>query len=185
MLISGREAVRILLKCGGMTGEAQARALLRTGAAGWGTVTDTGVYFQSEDVIALADRPWLSRSAQEDACPHGAYLARVSRSVTLDLTRPWTEVAASLAGVPTMPTMTSALLTASVTAQPSGGLPWVATLHGFVVLGADLVGLATDAEGVNTFELQPPGDWFDAWHETRIRVTRGGRPWVIRRARAG
>jgi hypothetical protein len=41
MLISGREAVRILRTRGAMTREAQARGLLRAGAAGPGVIADT------------------------------------------------------------------------------------------------------------------------------------------------
>jgi hypothetical protein len=172
----------MLMTRGGVKGEAQARALLRTGAAGWGTVTDTGVLFDDEAVKALADRPWLSESAQEETCPDGVYLARLARSVPLDLTRPWAEVVAGLERLPSMPPLTTALLSVSVSV--AGRLPWVATYHGFVVVGADLVGLRTDATGTTTFRLEPPGDWFEAWRETRVRLSRGGRPWVIRQPRA-
>jgi hypothetical protein len=140
MPVPGRQAVRILLTRAGMTGEAQGRALLRTGAAGWGTVTDTGVYFDHDAVVA---------------CPDGAYLARLPRSADLDLTRPREEVASQVDRVPTMPSK-----------------------------GADLVGLSADENALNRFRLKPPGGWFEAWHETRVPGSRGGRPWVIRLPRA-
>lgn len=182
MLISGREAVRILLARGAVTGEAQARSLLRTGAAGWGSVTGPGVLFETAAVVSVAERPFLSDSEQQAACPEGMYIARVGRSVSLDLTRPWSEVATSLATAPTMPAMTSAVLSVMISA--SGRLPWVATFQGFVVLGADLIGLATDDEGVTRFLLEPPGDWFEIWEGTRVASARGGRPWVLRGPRA-
>src|SRR5262245_24624684 len=181
MLVSGRRAVRILLEQGAMAGEAQARALLRTGAAGRGVVTDTGVFFDSVQVLALARRPWLTRDEQEMACPNGVYLARLSRSASIDLTRPWSEVASQVDVVPRMPVMTAALLQVSVTA--AGRLPWVAVLHGFVVHGADLTGFETDGNRIARFRLGPPGEWFAAWRDRRIKGTRGGRPWVIRRPR--
>jgi hypothetical protein len=49
-----------------------------------------------------------------------------------------------------MPAMTLALLGVSVTVAVR--LPWIATLHGFVVVGADLVGLAPHENGVNRFQ---------------------------------
>jgi len=137
-----------------------------------------GVYFERDDVVALAERPWLSQAAQRAATPDGVYLVRLARSVTLDLTRPWSETAQVLAAAPRMPPMTSAVLSAMVSAF--GRLPWVATMHGFVVWGADLVGLGRGEEGATTFRLEPPGAWFEAWRDTRVRSAPGGRPWVLR-----
>jgi hypothetical protein len=137
MLVSERQAVRILLTRGQMTGEAQARHLLRAGAAGSATIADTGLLFDSERICELAQRPWLDDHAQEDACPHGVYVARLARATEVDLTRSWREISGQVGRMPAMPTMTTALLAVSVTAA-GGRLPWVATLHGFVVHGADL-----------------------------------------------
>jgi hypothetical protein len=181
MLISGREAVRILLTSGAMTGEAQARGMLRAGAAGPGVITDTGVFFDREAVRALASRPLLDDDGQQEACPRGVYLARLSRSSGIDLTRPWADIAEQVDRVPAMPTMTTALLEVSV--RITGRLPWVATLHGFVVLGADLTGLDVRSDG-HRFRLDPPGEWYAAWHHHRVASKPGGRPWVIRRPRA-
>jgi hypothetical protein len=165
-----------------MAGEAQARALLRAGAAGPGVITSAGVLFDGDTVRGLADRPWLDDHAQSDACPDGMYRARLARSTELDLTRPWTEVAASLAVMPRMPPLTAALL--GVSLQAAGRLPWVATFHGFVVLGAELTGFDVGGDGATRFRLEPPGEWFTAWRHRRVAVTPGGRPWVIRRPRA-
>jgi hypothetical protein len=81
-----------------------------------------------------------------------------------------------------MPALTTALLGVSLTS--AGRLPWIATLHGYVVLGADLTGLDSDRDGVTRFRLERPGDWFVAWSGHRLPGSRGGRPWVIRRPRA-
>jgi hypothetical protein len=182
VLVSGREAVRILLGRGGMTGEAQARQLLRAGAAGPGTITGTGVFLHEEPVRELADRPWLDEPAQDEACPRGVYLARLARGTQLDLTRPWPEITAQVVRMPPMPAMTTALLGVSVHAA-GGRLPWVATLHGFVVHGADLTGFDTEDADDRRFLLEPPGAWFDTWRHRRVAARRGGRPWVIRRPR--
>ncbi|HEX3932550.1 MAG TPA: hypothetical protein VHW64_17780 [Nocardioides sp.] len=182
MLVSGREAVRILRRRGGITGEAQARSLLRSGLAGSGVITDTGLYFDRDAVRALADRPWLDESAQQAACPAGAYIARLPRADPPDLTRPWADVVDRLDRVPRMPAMTVALLDVSVSA--GGRLPWVATLDGFVVVGADLLGLTVGDDGSNRFRLERPGEWFEVWRGARLRGSRGGRPWIVRRPRA-
>jgi hypothetical protein len=63
-------------------------------------------------------------------------------------------------------------------------LPWIATLHGFVVHGADLTAFETDDAGVRRFRLEPPGAWFDSWCHHRVVSRPGGRPWLIRRPRA-
>jgi hypothetical protein len=108
------------------------------------------VFFDSAAVQTLADRPWLDETAQLEACLRGAYIARLPREGSWDLTRPWAEVASQVDRVPTMPAMTLALLGVSVTVAVR--LPWIATLHGFVVVGADLVGLAPHENGVNRFQ---------------------------------
>jgi hypothetical protein len=182
MLVSGREAVRILRTRGAVTGEAQARSLLRSGLAGRGVITGPGVYFDRDAVRALADRPWLDEPAQQAACPAGAYIARLSRADPPDLTRTWVDVVDRLDRVPRMPAMTAALLEVSVSA--GGRLPWVATLNGFVVVGADLLGLTVGDDGSNRFRLEPPGAWFEVWRGARLRGSRGGRPWVVLLPRA-
>jgi hypothetical protein len=102
--------------------------------------------------------------------------------MSVDLTRPWREVTARVNRMPVMPTMTTVLLGVSVTAA-DGRLPWVATLHGVVVHGADLTGFETDEAGDRRFRLQPPGEWFDTWRQHRVASRPGGRPWFIRRPR--
>jgi hypothetical protein len=173
MLISGREAARILLVRGGMAGEAQARAILRSGAAGPGIVTGPGVLFEQDLVHALADRPWLDRTAQEATNRFGVYIARLSRTLTVDLTRPWPEIAAQVDRVPPMPVMTRALL--ELTVRVSTRLSWVATPHG---------NTPARRSRRSRFRLEPPGGWFESWREHRLDTPRGGRPWLIRRARA-
>jgi hypothetical protein len=110
MLVSERQAVRILLTRSGMTGEAQARHLLRTGVAGPVTVAGSGLLFESERICELADRPWLTEAAQEGACRLGACVVRLARSTSVDLTRPWVKVTAQVDRMPAMTTMTVALL---------------------------------------------------------------------------
>jgi hypothetical protein len=181
MLVSGREAARILIATGAVTGEAQARAVLSAGLAGGGVRAGSGLLYDNEVVERLAQRPWLSREEQHVACPQGVYVARLSRATRLDTTQPWDAVISQVDRMPKIPVLSTALLGVCISVA-GGRLPWVATLHGFVVVGADLTGFKTGAE--RQFRLAAPGEWFASWEGRRIPSGRGGRSWVIRMPRA-
>jgi hypothetical protein len=90
---------------------------------------------------------------------------------------PWAEAAESLSDQPSLTAMSRALLAARIAGH--GRLPWVATLFGFVLLGADAVGVWSDGERIRTaFDLEPPGAWFGAVEGSRLR-TRRGRPGLL------
>ena len=55
-----------------------------------------------------------------------------------------------------------------------GRIPFVATVSGFVVLGADIVGLGPGSE----LSLAEPGSWFDPVSDGRL-PTGPGRPWFL------
>ena len=55
-----------------------------------------------------------------------------------------------------------------------GALPFVATVGGLVVLGADIV----DTRGLSGLVLEPPGPWFGVV-DGRWLPTGPGRPWVL------
>jgi hypothetical protein len=59
-----------------------------------------------------------------------------------------------------------------------GRVPFVATVCGFIALGADIVGVRADHLGNSTFDLGDPGEWFAAVHGCRLPTGRG-RPWSI------
>ena len=61
----------------------------------------------------------------------------------------------------------------------SVALPWVATLCGFVVHGADLTGFDHRQDGHDAFRLEPPGPWFVHLQRRWFPTGRGGRPWVV------
>ena len=136
MVVSGREAVRILASV--VTGDAQARVLLRSGLAGRAIATPRGPMYDADAVRALTGWPTVDRSRLTDICPHGLYVARLQ-------------------------------------------LPWVATLCGFVVFGAELVGFGEQVEPIprTFFVLRPPGAWFDAIEGRRLPTRPGGRPWYL------
>lgn len=63
-----------------------------------------------------------------------------------------------------------------------GFVPFVATVSGFVVLGADIAAVYAEAAGSGRrtprceFELREPGAWFDVWQGRRLATGPGG-PW--------
>jgi hypothetical protein len=176
--VTGRGASRLLM--GGVGSDEQVRVLLRTGAAGPGRPTTGGTLYDERLVRDLASRPAVDPAELATRCPFGLYVARVPRSLTVDLAAPWTDTAAALSRMPTMPALTAALLQVRMRLSERR-LPWVATVSGFVVLGADLVGIAAPEEAAagQWFRLEPPGEWFAAVDGRWFPTGRGGRPWHL------
>jgi hypothetical protein len=58
--------------------------------------------------------------------------------------------------------------------QRQGSFPFVASVGGLVVLGADIV----EVRGGSELVLQLPGPWFDGWEGCWL-PTGPGRPWVL------
>ncbi len=166
-----REAVRILTPV--VSGDAQAKLLLRSGLAGPAWETGRGPLYDDERVVALARRPVVDESLLPALCPYGLYVARLPRGATLDLACPWREIAGqvctALARQRPLTPLGAAL--ASVRIRVAGRLPFVATWLGYVVLAADLVQLGTDGP-----VLEPPGEWAGVVTGRRMHTARGGRP---------
>jgi hypothetical protein len=98
----------------------------------------------------------------------------------VDVSAGWPDLAARLAPRPRMPDWTAALLGVRMSAW--GALPWIATLCGWVVFGADARGFRADGEHGErpaSFDLRPPGSWFGALEERRLPTSPGGRPWYL------
>lgn len=174
--LTGRGASRRLM--GVVGSDEQARLLLRTGAAGPGEPTTGGVLYDEQRVEDLAARPRVAPAELSRGCPQGLYICRVSRRLAIDVTDPWAVTAERLSRKPPMPTMAGALL--SVRVGITGRLPWVATVSGFVVFGADLTGFEELPGGdEQRFRLEPPGPWFAGLEGRWLRNGRGGRPWHL------
>jgi hypothetical protein len=175
MLLSVRAAADVLGAVG-LTFE-QTRLLLRSGIAGPGTHVGSARAYDAESVVSLVARPCLSASDLSCLAPRGLFVARLSRSTRLDLTRPWREVADALSEQPAMPAMTRSLLAARITGYER--MPWVATLFGFVVLGADAVAISAETEtGRTRFALEPPEEWWNTLAGSRLPTGRG-RPGLL------
>jgi hypothetical protein len=176
MLISGREASRILAPV--VSGDAQARCVLRSGLSGSGVETRSGRLYDEQRVFALAARPLVEETDLLTACPDGLYIARLPRSASVDATQPWEALTRELGWMPAMPGLTAALL--GVRVKVCARLPWVATLCGFVVAGAEIVGFREVPGAGTAFVLEPPlGDWFSLLESRRLPTTVGGRPWHL------
>jgi len=62
--------------------------------------------------------------------------------------------------------------------ERDGYLPFLATVSGFVVVGADLIGIDPWCREGTSFRLREPSGWFDPFRHSRLPVTRGG-PWQL------
>jgi hypothetical protein len=133
--------------------------------------------YDESDVRRLAGRPFVDVSRLERPCPHGLYIARLARTVEVDVSVAWPDLAARLGTRPPMPAWTAALLAVRMSAW--GTLPWIATLCGWVVFGADARGFREDDEHGVSFDLDPPGVWFRALDRRRLPTSPGGRPWYL------
>lgn len=178
MLVAGREAIRILRPI--VKGDAQAKLVLRSGLAGERTATPRGPMYDDQRVRSLMRRPIVDITVLPELCPHGLYIARVPRTAELDVNAPWPDLAAALGVRPPMPSLTSALLSVQMRAW-NEGLPWVATVCGWVVLGAQARGFrpVPGVAGRTCFDLAPPEGWFRAFQGGRLPTTRGGRSWYL------
>lgn len=169
--VSAREAVRILAPA--LSGDAQAKAVLRAGLAGTALETGRGRLYDDRLVLALARRPVVEEGQLAVVCPHGLYVARLPRSARLDVSLPWEHLAAqvgsAMEGQRPLTPLSAAL--ASVRTRLAGGLPFVATYLGYVVLAADLARL--DDAGP---ALERPRVWSRVVERRRLPTRRGGRP---------
>lgn len=179
MLISVRDAARLLADVG-LTFD-QTRLLLRTGVAGPGTRVGTALAYDADTVAGLVAWPEVDPDAVLASLPAGLYVARLARVVEVDLTGSWAAAAAMVSDQPPMTPMSRALLSARIAGH--GSVPWVATMFGFVLLGAEAIRVWSEAEGGRTcFALQPPGRWWRGLEGRRLR-TRGGCPGLLLTAR--
>jgi hypothetical protein len=174
MLISTRQAADLLL--GRVATFEQTRHLLRCGAAGPGVRIGRSVAYDGGRVGDLGDRPWVDERRLARECPWGVHVARVARSRIVDVDTDWEAQARQLSEQPAMPSLTAALL--GVRIGLSGGLPWIATVSGLVVLGAEVAGWRTGGQETFVFDLRPPGSWFDGVHGRWFRFQEG-RPWFF------
>lgn len=169
-LMSGREA-RARLEQADISG-GRARSALEHGLAGPPVRTSAAHLYDGERVEALANRkvidPWEMRARAS----RGFLVSR--RAVSVDVAH--AELLDELSAMPRgmSPYTALSLLFADWHVD---GLPFVATVAGFVVLGAEVSGV----EGGRML-LRPPGAWFDGMADAQF-PTGQGRPWTLQEPR--
>jgi len=173
-MLSERAAAEVLAARQGL-GREQARQLLLTGAAGAGRRVGRSTGYDDVLVHDLAQRPPAALGFLAETCPHGVHVARIRRGRTFRCDWPWVRQAEALAVQPPMTPMTRALVV-HVPLVAFDGLPWVATVSGFVVLAAVATGARLTEDGRIRFDLEPAGDWREAV-EGRWFHTGPGRHW--------
>jgi hypothetical protein len=179
MWISAREAAVLLSAT--LPVREHARLVLRAGLAGEPIRTRSALLYDAEAVRALAERPRVTGDELE-AFPTGLFVARLSRDTRVDVRAPWTETSDAVSIRPAMPTLTAALTGVRMQVW---GLPWVATLCGYVVFCAEARGFLAAKPGSVRFDLHEPGEWAAAL-AGRLLATRPGRPWsLLEPGRAG
>lgn len=170
MLVSGREVAAGLGTVG--VPRSQARRLLAAGALGGRLRTPGADLWDELATLDLMSRPLLTPDAVRDRCPDGLFVSRRA----LDLTVPRHDQLATIDGGWGFSRWTAVLLQSRL--ARTGSFPLVATVAGFVLLGADIVGLGR-REGAWTLRLAEPGAWFEGVRHTRLPGLRGGRDWAI------
>jgi hypothetical protein len=167
MLISGREA-RAILEGAGVSPRG-ARRVLASGLAGVPVVTRAAHLYDDERVREVAGRLKLTWHDLEDICPAGILIARRDLDVTATRAE---QLAAVRDGWEVISMWRRWQLCDAV--RRHGRLPFVASVSGFVALGADIVGFGDGSDLL----LDPPGAWFSSLEERRL-PTGQGRPWRL------
>ncbi len=185
MLISTNEAAALLADGG--PSRQRTRQLLETGIAGAPVRAAGAVLYAEERVRKLCDWPTVDEDVVATACPRGLIVARLGPHRRLDLTDSPAEQRRSISDqwhaprAPRLLTFGRSVLGIST--------PFVATVSGYVVLGAEVTAMEPDGRGGCRLHLAEPGEWYDALRGHRWLPGRGGPAmllwgWPTRRAAA-
>lgn len=172
MLITVRGAA-LVLEPAGLNFD-RTRMLLATGVAGAGIRTTGGTLYDEDRVRALAGRTCLEKDEIAAACPGGILVGRVARGRSVDVTDGGAAAGArgSVRGPWRIPLLSRILL--RHLAETGRPMPMVATVSGFILVGAEVVGFDRVAAGYATLQLGEPGAWFEAVRDRRWLAGRGG-----------
>jgi hypothetical protein len=170
MLIS-TSAAAITLSEVGLSRE-RTRLLLETGVAGPATRVSGAVLYDAGRVEGLTR--WL-RVRDLDvaaACPDGLLVGRLAPHRRLDLTDT-PDAQRRAIGEGWHPPRAARWL---IHGRAALGvtMPFVATVSGFILLGADVAGIEPDGRGGRRLLLEEPGEWYDELRGRRWLAGRGG-----------
>ena len=169
MLISSRQAAVRLSDVG--LSRRRANLALEAGLAGDPIRTSAAVFYDSARVDELVSRPPVERGAVTRECPFGLFLDR--RVVDV---RGFQVLGTGAVDELRLGSWGGAILGISI--RQHGPLPYVATVCGFVVLGADIVDVLPGADGRCRLDLTDAGPWFESWRGRRW-PTGPGREWTL------
>jgi hypothetical protein len=167
VLISARKACQFLADAG--VSKRCALQVLASGLAGKAVDGGTTALYEHDRVLDLAQRQGMPWSGLAEQCPTGFFVSRREFPATGSREEQLAALSGGWASV-------SPWRWIAVSSQIDchGSFPFVATIGGLVVLGADIVGVRSRSELV----LERPGSWFEAI-EGRWFPTGPGRPWVL------
>jgi len=174
MLISAREAADVLAPLG--LSRESTRRVLRAGLAGVGQATKASFLYEHERVVALCEWPLVDPGRLDAAVHGGVFVARLGAGLDVGQHASpdhWRNASRG-------PWRVSPWLRArmSITLERQSFVPLVATMGGFVVLGADITGGVLHPGGeatigdqpgrTCTFTLAEPGAWFRGFEGHRF-----------------
>lgn len=180
MEINGREAARRIGERHLLSRD-QARRVLASGLAGPARRTKGVVLYDADRVEALLARPMCAYETLDRIRP---FIARLGRGRSLDLGATWAEQADVARRGWRLPLLTGVMLRRLGSLGPDRH-PFVATLGGWVVLGAEITGWSVDDQPTPrrsalrcSFHLEEPGDWYDALADTWLPLENGA-AWTL------
>jgi len=178
-LVSQREAAQILSPLG--VSRDKSRQLLAHGLAGPPVRTRRAVLYDLVAVDRLAERVEANDATLDDAAPHGLVLLR--RALTPGPAHVLRDQLAHGWDLTVLATIWLRLRIEQSQQAGLRGLPAMATVAGFPVVGAEVTGLTTVFETATgssqRLDLTPPGPWWIRLSQLRV-PTGAGRPWVLR-----
>lgn len=149
-------------------GRRQARLLLKTGVAGHGKRPGAVVLYEAARVRDLAGWPVLTPGQIQAACPFGVLVGRFAADRVPDVDDLTDGVLTAARGSWDLPGWPTLFCLAMVTYRQIR-VPFLATMSGFVLAGAEIAGVAEAG-----LRLEPPGRWFDAVRRHRMPRGQGG-----------
>jgi hypothetical protein len=175
MMITAREASRIVEEVGGV-GRQQSRRALRAGLAGRPEQAGRSLLFDREAVRALASWPSLDHESLLAECPGGVLVVRLGRGLEPGPSATWEEMRRVVRRQPYLGF--PALLQVQAYLAVHGRLACVATVSDYPVLRADLVSFVATGDDQVELGLERPGSWADQVCGARL-VTSPGLPWLL------
>jgi hypothetical protein len=169
MLVSARGAAEILRGVG--LGREDARHLLLAGFAGPGLRTRSALLYDEERVRSLTTRPWLDDDVIDEMCPFGMFVGRVARSRPIDVTGDPSALRDAVSRGWRVHLLSQILITTRI--ERYGPTPFLATMCGYVAVGADVVEVQADESGSISFMLTEPGAWFEPFDQRQVLAGAG------------